>query len=417
MSGTESLGHCRSCGALLRGPILDLGLQPFADALVDPDAPPGVEPVHRLALCVCPRCWLVQLAPTEQPPGPAHGHGTAYSSSTLDHVGSWAAELLDDLDLDASSLVVDVAAGGGHLLTPFRAAGLRVMAMDADPVMAEAPRAEGIQTCLGHIGRRSAAALRAAAGPAALVLVNHALAHVDDLDDATAGIALLLKPGGTVAIEFHHLLGLAVEGQFDAVCHAHRTYLSLTALRPLLDRHGLRAIDARPMTAHGGSLRVRAVRAEDASDRSSPEGEARLAAIVETEHGAGLDRVDGFEELGPAAAAACDGVRTFLEDARAHGLKVAGYGAPSRAATLCNAAGITPALLPFTVDRSTDKQGRSLPGCRIPIRAPAAIEAARPDLILILPWTLREEIVEQLAVARTWGGRFVVALPKLRLFG
>jgi hypothetical protein len=288
--------------------------------------------------------------------------------------------------------------------------------MEADPAMAEACRAAAIPTSPGPIGTRSAAALREAAGPADLVLVNHALAHVDDLADATAGIALLLGPDGTVAIEFHHLLSLVVERQFDAVCHAHRTYLSLTALRPLLDRYGLRAIDARPMTAHGGSLRVLAVGAKDASARSSPAGAARLETILEAEHRAGLDRLEGFECLGPAAAAACDRVRSFLETARADGLKVAGYGAPSRAATLCNAAGITSALLPFTVDRSPDKQGRSLPGCRIPIRDPAAIEAARPDLILILPWTLREEVVEQLAVARTWGGRFVVALPELRLF-
>ncbi|MHB8397577.1 MAG: methyltransferase domain-containing protein [Candidatus Limnocylindrales bacterium] len=416
MPEPESLGRCRSCATALLGPILDLGSQPSADALVDPDAPRGAESAHWLALGVCPRCWLVQLAETGQPPGPAHGHGTAFSSSTLDHVGGWAAELLDELKLDASSLVVDIAAGSGHLLAPFRAAGLRVWAMEADPAMAEACRAAEIRTSPGPFGAGSATALRSAAGPADLVLVNHALAHVDDLADATSGIALLLKPSGTVAIEFHHLLSLVVERQFDAVCHAHRTYLSLTALRPLLDRHGLRAIDARPMAAHGGSLRVLAVGAEDAPARSTSEGTARLEAIVEAEHAGGLDRLDGFADLGPAAAAACDRIRSFLEAARAGGLKVAGYGAPSRAATLCNTAGITSALLPFTVDRSPDKQGRSLPGCRIPIRDPAAIEVARPDLILILPWTLREEIVEQLAVARTWGGRFVVALPELRLF-
>jgi hypothetical protein len=207
------------------------------------------------------------------------------------------------------------------------------------------------------------------------------------------------------------------ECQFDAVCHAHRTYLSLTALLPLLDRHGLRVSDARAIPAHGGSLRVLAVPAAGV-DRAAPSsnGAQRLAAIVAAEHAAGLDRLDGFANLGPGAVEACERIRSFLERARSDGLRVVGYGAPSRAATLCNAAGITHALLPFTVDRSPAKQGRSLPGCRIPIREPAAIESERPDIVLILPWTLRDEIVAQLAGIRMWGGRFVVALPRLELF-
>ncbi len=399
------------------GPILDLGAQPSADALVDPATPLGAEGAARLALGVCPRCWLVQLAANDRLQGSSHGHGTAFSPSTIDHLRGWAVESIRESALDGSSLVVDVAAGSGHLLSSFRAAGVRVRAIEADRADAEACRAVGLPTSSGPIGTDVADEILAADGPADLVVVNHALAHLDDLADAMAAIALLLKPSGTATIEFHHLLGLVGECQFDAVCHAHRTYLSLTALLPLLDRHGLRVSDARAIAAHGGSLRVMAVPARGSSPAPTSASSYRVDAVLEAEHAAGLDRLEGFAHLGPGAAEACDRIRSFLERSRSDGLRVVGYGAPSRAATLCNAAGITPALLPFTVDRSPDKQGRYLPGCRIPIREPRAIEAARPDVVLILPWTLRDEIVEQLASIRTWGGRFAVALPQFETFG
>ena len=331
----------------------------------------------------------------------------------MGHLAAWAADLLDELPPTGDRTVVDVAAGSGHLLAPFRTAGVHVGALESDPELASACRAAGIPTSVGSIGRIGAGALRELVGPADVVLANHALAHVDDLDDAVAGIALLLKPGGRAAIEFHHVLALVTEGQWDAVAHAHRTYLSVTALLPVLSRHGLIAVEAIRTAAHGGSVRVLARRAADASAVQAPDGAGSVAEVLLAEHGAGLDGPDGFRDLAAAVTATCDRLRSFLETARADGLAVAGYGAPGRAATLCNTAGITAALLPYTVDRSPEKQGRLLPGCRIPIRAPEAIDAERPDLILILPWTLREEIVGQLAAARRWGGRFVVALPTL----
>jgi SAM-dependent methyltransferase len=406
---------CRACSATVVGSILDLGAQPSADDLLDPDSEPGAEPVARLAIGVCRSCWLVQLIPTDRAPGVSHGHGTAFSPSTLDHLGNWADETIREMGLQASSLVVDVAAGSGHLLAPFRTAGIPVLAIESDPASAQACRSAGIPTTLGVIGTRVADSI-VGEGRADIVLVNHALAHIDDLADAVAGISRILAPHGTVTIEFHHVLGVVAEGQFDAVCHAHRNYLSLTALRSLLARHGLTAIDAHKLPAHGGTVRLLAVPASHAGARATPEGGRRVEAILADERSARLDRPGGFKQLGATAAATFARVRSFLEQAHSDGLVVVGYGAPSRAATLCNVAGITPRLLAFTVDRSPDKQGKLLPGCRIPILDPGVIETARPDVVLILPWTLREEIVAQLDVVRTWGGRFAVALPELQLF-
>jgi SAM-dependent methyltransferase len=415
MTARDASWHCRSCGSDRVVTILDLGAQPSADRLVAPGEPPGAEPVAELALGVCTACWLVQLAPTSMPDEPPHGHGTPFSSTTLEHLATWADEAIGEAGLGAKKLVVDVAAGSGHLLAPFLARGVRVHAIEADPSSAGACRSAGIPTTAGTIGTAVVEALPEIAGQADLVLVNHALAHVEDLSDAIAGIARLLAPGGMAAIEFHHLLRLVVDGQFDAVCHAHRCYLSLTALSPLLVRHGLRVVDARSSPAHGGTIRAIAVHQRDAVARSTHDATARLDAALAAERAAGLDRAGGFAGLAAAAEVAVSRFRSFLERARADGRRVAGYGAPSRAVTLCVAAGVSSELLPFTVDRSPDKQGRLLPGCRVPILDPGAIEETRPDLIVILPWTLRDEIVGELQAARSWGARFVTAMPELTI--
>jgi SAM-dependent methyltransferase len=403
--------RCSSCGSPLDTLILDLGRQPVADELVAADAVPP-EAGYPLGLAICSTCLLVQLAGKEQPSISRHGHGAAYSPTVLGHLASWATNVMQRTALQRGRLVVDVAAADGHLLAPFSAAGQRVVALEVDTDAAGAHLEQSIPTFPGRIGRRTAELVVAEHGHADLVLVNHALAHVDDLDDAVAGLATLLAPGGTIAIEAHHVLGIVAGGQFDIVTHAHRTYLSLVSLELALARHGLTVAGARTVDLHGGSLQLEARRADDAiegSDRHDP-GLLELRRLERTH---GLDRLDGYAEIEGRAVRALEELRSFLVTCAATGLRVLGYGAPTRGTTLFNSANVTTELVEFTVDRDPAKQGRLLPGCRIPIRAPAEVEVGRPDRLLILPWPLRDEIMQQMSVVRTWGGRFVVPLPTL----
>ena len=409
------LGVCRVCQTELVGPILDLGAQPVADALLDPATPPGTELSYDLRLAFCPACSLVQLARAEVPAGAAHGHGAAYSTTMTAHLDGWVGELLASGSLTADGLVVDVSSGSGPLLRRFAAAGPRTAGIEVDGALATAARADGIPTVVGRLGSETAGELVAEVGPADLVVVNHALAHVDDLADAIAGLALLTGPRGVIAIEFHHVLGLATENQFDIVCHAHRTYLSLGALRSALGRAGLELVSARRLAIHAGSVRATAARPERAGELRTATDRSSIAEIDALERDARLDRLDGYADLAPAASAACAALVREIDAAHRDGLAVAAYGAPTRAATLLNTAHISVDRLPYTVDRSPDKQGRCLPGSRVPILAPETIEARRPDRILVLPWTLRDEIVGQLAGARAWGARFIVPLPVLEV--
>lgn len=415
MRPVGSAAACRSCGSALDAPILDLGSQPVADILVGPEDP-APDPVHPLRVSVCHECLLVQLTDPEIPPTAMHGHGAAYSPTMREHLGAWAGQLIAEHAIGPANLVIDVSAGEGLLLAPFAAAGARVVALETDDRLADASIAAGLPTRRARIGRETAASLVADNGRADLVLVNHALAHADSLDDALAGLALLLAPDGAMAVEAHHVRGLVTGGQFDIVCHAHRSYLSLLALERALLRHDLVVEDARSIELHGGSMSLIVRRARDiprGARRQS--GRPGVAEVRGMEQRAGLDRVGTYRGLGPRAELACTALRGFLESCRDTGLAVAAYGAPTRGTTLLNAAGVTSALLPFTVDRSPAKQSRLLPGCRIPIRPPAAIDVARPDRVVILPWALRAEIASQLSNVRDWGGRFVVALPELRV--
>jgi C-methyltransferase C-terminal domain/Methyltransferase domain len=257
----------------------------------------------------------------------------------------------------------------------------------------------------------SAAAVAGSSGGAGVVIASHALSHAEQPDRLMAAIASILAPTGVLAIEFHHVLGLA-EGQFDVLSHAHRSYLSLHSLTKLLQQNGLAIVDAELVDVFGGT--VRAVARPAASVKAASVGRG-VSTILEIERAARLAEPAGYAGLPSQMARACADLRTFLERVRDEGTTVAGYGAAARGTVLLNVAEIGPELLPFIVDRSTAKQGRLLPGARIPVRPPAELERVRPQHILILPWPLAGEITDQLAAARAWGARFAVALPHLRV--
>jgi len=376
-----SAGQCRCCREPGLELVLDLGVQPVADWLVRPDAPLEAEPRYPLALVMCPSCVLLQLAPfagEERVRG--HAHTGSMSSTVAEHDAAWAEEMVRRLRLGPASVVLEADGGGGGVARALAARGARVL-----------PTAE----CMPR--------------SADVVIANHSLAHALDLRRAVAELITPLATGGAIAVEFHHGAKLLADNQFDLICHQHRTYLSVAALVKAFAHHGFRVEEAKEVPVHGGSVRVYAKQGDGGIG-------ATVQQLLATERAAGLDGGSGHRRLASQVEFVSAKVRDFLVQARADGRKVLGYGAPSRASTLLNHCRITPDLLPATVDRSTSKLGWALPGCRVPIHSPDLLAELKPDFVLILAWTLADEIVEQIREVRSWGGRFVTPLPDLKVF-
>ena len=322
----------------------------------------------------------------------------------------FAAMARERFALGPDSLVVEVASNDGYLLRHFVDAGVPVLGIEPAANVAAVAEAAGVLTLERFFGREAGRELAAEGRSADLIVGNNVLAHVPDLDGFVAGLAALVKPGGAISLEFPHLPRLIEGVQFDTIYHEHFSYFSLLALEPVLARHGLRAFDVEQLTTHGGSLRLFACRAHgDGDDRGEgPE----LAAVRAAERAAGLDRIETYTGFADRVAAVRDSLLGFLEDARRDGNSVAAYGAAAKGNTLLNFCGVDRALIDYVVDASPHKQGRYLPGSRLPIHAPERLAETRPDYVLILPWNLRDEITAKMAAVRGWGGRFVVPVPR-----
>ena len=404
--------RCRFCQAPLTRTFVDLGRAPLSNAFLTAEQLREPEPHYPLHAYICDECLLVQLdqfAPPEQIFGD-YLYFSSYSDAWLRHADAFAARMTDELRLGPGSLVVEIASNDGYLLQYFRQRDVRVMGVEPAANVAEVAAARGIPTDVAFFGVATAQRLTAA-GRADLICANNVLAHVPDLNDFVAGFAILLQPFGIVTVEFPHLLRLIADCQFDTIYHEHFSYFSLLVVDKVFAHHGLRVFDVDRLPTHGGSLRIHACHASAGRPRTE-----RFDSVLAEERAAGLDRVDACERFADAVVEAKCGLLEFLIGARREGKLVAGYGAPAKGNTLLNYCGIGPELLPFTVDRSPHKQGRYLPGVQIPVRAPESISATRPDYVLILPWNLRDEIMDQMQAIRAWGGKFVVAMPRVQCF-
>lgn len=401
---------CRSCGQPLRTVFADLGLSPISNALVERSAAQAPETFYPLAAYACGACHLVQLG-TALPAG-AHFHGdyvyfSSVSESWLAHARRFAEMAIARFSIDARSRVVEVASNDGYLLRYFAERGIAVLGIDPAANCAKAAwDAHGIRTEVAFFGADLAARLATAGGGADLLIGNNVLAHVPDPVDFVAGLKALLNPGGVVSIEFPHLLELIRNRQFDTIYHEHYCYLSLLAIAPLFARFGLRIFDVERLQTHGGSLRVLACHDDDGRPDSTAHG-----AVLAEERAAGLDRSESYAAFNrQIVALKCD-LLSLLIGLKRQGSSIAAYGAPAKGNTLLNYCGIGTDFIDFTVDRNSHKQGKLLPGSRIPILPPDAIDAARPDYVLILPWNIAAEIRRQMAGIAAWGGRFIVPIP------
>ncbi len=408
--------RCRHCGDELTLPFVDLGSAPPSNAYLDVAALRAPETWYPLRVLTCRRCWLVQ---TEDHAGREalftddYAYFSSFSSSWLAHSRAYVQAMCERFALGAGSLVAEVAANDGYLLQYVQQAGVPCYGIEPTAGTAAAARAKGLDIIERFFGVELADSLARAGRQVDLVAANNVLAHVPDINDFVAGFARLLKPQGVATFEFPHLLRLVQQAQFDTIYHEHYSYLSLHAVEAIFAAHGLTVFDVEPLATHGGSLRVYAQRADSGRHEPSP----HVGLALAQEAAAGVRTPDFYAGFQARAEKVKDDLLAFLIDARRRGWRLGAYGAAAKGNTLLNFAGVRPDLLPYVVDRNPAKQGRFMPGSRIPIVNEAYLLADRPDCVLILPWNLRDEVTAQLAGIRTWGGRFVTAVPSLQVDG
>jgi SAM-dependent methyltransferase len=405
---------CRFCAAPLTDVFLDLGTAPPSNAYLAPDALAAPETYFPLKLFTCGQCRLVQVDEVQSHDAlfaPDYAYFSSYSRSWLAHAERFVARAAERLQLDGSSLVMEVASNDGYLLQYVAARGIPCVGIEPTAGTAQAARARGIDTIEAFFGRDLATRLVATRGRADLIVANNVFAHVPDVNDFVAGFATALAPDGVLTLEFPHLLELVTQRQFDTVYHEHFSYFSLHTARAVLAAHGLRVWDVEQLPTHGGSLRLWVCHA-DAARADEP----AVAALLAREAAAGMLAAPFYAGFQHAADTVKDDFLAFLIEHKRAGRKVAAYGAAAKGNTLLNYAGVRADLLPYVVDASPHKQGRFLPGSRIPVVDEAQLRADRPDVVVLLPWNLRDELVAQLAYIRDWGGRFAVAVPSLEIF-
>ncbi len=405
--------HCRFCGNRLTENFADLGMSPLSNAFVAPENAQRMEPFYPLHAFVCEKCYLVQLDEFESPEHifEDYLYFSSFSEGWLRHAAAYADHMIARYALDADSQIVEIASNDGYLLQYFVKRGVKALGVEPAANVADVAIAKGIPTEVAFFGAGTATRLKAAGVAPDVIAANNVMAHVPDLNDFVRGFKILLKPDGVLTVEFPHLLQLIAQNQYDTIYHEHFSYFSLLVVERIMTHHGLRLFDVQELPTHGGSLRVFVCHSESARHSTLPS----VAAIIGREREAGLESLDVYRRFGKQVVASKCDILEFCLRVRREGKRLAAYGAPAKGTTLLNYCGIGPELIEFTVDRSPHKQGRLVPGVRIPIHAPEQILLTRPDYVLILPWNLKEEVMEQMAAVREWGGRFAVPIPQVEL--
>lgn len=404
---------CRHCGNSSFIPFADLQSAPPSNAMLTAEMLDAPEAYYPLVVEVCDRCFLAQVGEHKKAVeifDEDYTYFSSFSRSWLEHAERFAEMAVERFGLGPDSQVVEVASNDGYLLQYFAERGVSVLGVEPTSNTAEVAVGKGIPTIVDFFGRRLAE--ERLSGGADLIIGNNVFAHVPDINDFSAGLKTALKPNGVISLEFPHLLRLIEQAQFDTIYHEHFSYLSLGTAEAILGSQGLKVFDVEQLPTHGGSLRVFAAHAEDESRKRDP----RIDELLDEEAQAGLRGREVYESFQPRIDRIRADFLKFLDDQRAAGAKVVGYGAAAKGNTLLNYSGVKGSeLIRFVADLSPHKQGRFLPGSHIPVVAPDRIEEEKPDFIIIFPWNLRDEVMEQLAHARSWGAKFVTAIPELAI--
>jgi hypothetical protein len=404
--------NCRFCGTVVSTTFVDLGVQPLSNAYVPVEAADRMEPFYPLHARVCERCFLVQLPLLQTPEEifSEYAYLSSMSDSWLDHCRRYAQDMIARFRLGPSSFVVEVASNDGYLLRFFKESGVPILGIEPAANVARIAEKAGIPSLPRFFGAGLAGELVREGKRADLLVGNNVLAHVPDLNDFVKGLAILLAPEGVLTMEFPHLGQLIAHNQFDTIYHEHFSYFSFTTAQEVFGAHGITIFDVDELPTHGGSLRIYGCLASSARARSE-----RAARLLATEEKQGLRSLETYARFGEQAREVKRKLLAFMIDRRRKQDHVIGYGAAAKGNTLLNYCGMRTDFIDYVVDRSPLKQGKLLPGTRIPIEAPERIRQTRPRYVLVLPWNIRDEIAEQLAFVKEWGGQLVVPIPEVEI--
>lgn len=405
------LPKCRFCHAPLTHTFVDLGISPLSNSYVKKSDLNKGEIFYPLNVKVCSSCKLVQLEEFEKPESifnSEYAYFSSYSSTWLEHARVYCDEMLNRFRLTEKSQVVEIASNDGYLLKNFVALGIPALGIEPTKNTAEAAMAQGVNTLVSFFGKSTADDLVLSGFSADLLVANNVLAHVPDINDFVSGLKLLLKPEGVITVEFPHLLNLIKYNQFDTIYHEHFSYFSLLVVDKIFSFYGLEIFDVEELPTHGGSLRVFAQHVNGKHAVKSSVG-----FVIDKELCAGFDSLEVYDSFSDRVNKIKYDLLNFLLLAKSKGLKVAGYGAPAKGNTLLNYCGVHSDLIQFTVDSNPHKQGTYLPGTRIPVYEPSELRNMKPDIVIILPWNIKEEIISLHGYISEWGGRFAVSIPSV----
>jgi SAM-dependent methyltransferase len=411
MTNTEN--KCRFCETPLEHTFIDLGVSPLANSYLKTEQLQQMEPFYPLHVYVCKNCHLVQL-PLAQSPEEIfsdYAYFSSYSESWLKHAKTYTEQMVKRFGFGPHSQIVEIASNDGYLLQYFKEKGIPVLGIEPAKNVAEEAQKAGIPTIVKFFGTQTAVELAKQGKCADLLLGNNVLAHVPDINDFVKGMKKLLKQKGVITMEFPHLMRLINENQFDTIYHEHFSYFSFITVEKIFASHGLTIFDVDELSTHGGSLRIYARHTEDASKPVS----TSVTNLKKREEEAGFTSTKYYLSFSEKAKETKRNILTFLIETKRNGKSIGGYGAPAKGNTLLNYCGIRTDFIDYTVDRSPHKQDHYLPGTHIPIYNPEKIRETRPDYLVILPWNLKEEIMEQMSYIREWGGKFVVFIPEVRV--
>jgi hypothetical protein len=404
---------CRFCGAGLAHTFVDLGMSPLCETYLTADQLNQMEPFYPLHVYVCEHCFLVQLQEyvSAEDIFTEYAYFSSYSDTWLQHAKAYTEMIVDRFKLGPHSQVMELASNDGYLLQNFVNRGIPAIGIEPAANVAQAAIKQGIPTLVRFFGANTARELAAKWGEAELIIGNNVLAQVPDLNDFVSGMKIALKPDGVITMEFPHLMKLVENNQFDTIYHEHFSYFSYIAVEKIFAAHGLTLFDVEELTTHGGSLRIYA---RHAKDRSKPISE-RAIELRSREEAAGVTSLKYYFSFAEKVKRTKGRLLDFMVRAKCEGKSIAGYGAAGKGNTLLNYCGIRTDFLDYVVDRNPYKQGKFLPGTHIPIFHPDKIRETKPDYLYIGPWNIKEEIMEQQACIREWGGQFVVPIPEVTI--
>ncbi|WP_336762391.1 class I SAM-dependent methyltransferase [Paenibacillus sp. USHLN196] len=406
-----STEDCRCCGATLNNIFLDLGISPLANSYVKSEN--QMENMYPLRTYVCEECFLVQVQEYESPEHifSDYAYFSSYSDTWLSHSKNYVQHMMDKFQYTSETQVIEIASNDGYLLQYFKEKGVAVLGIEPAENVAKFAVSKGIETSVNFFGTSVAKELKKEGKVADLLLGNNVLAHVPNLNDFVAGMSILLKPQGTITMEFPHLLQLIEHNQFDTIYHEHYSYFSLTTVIRLFKQHHLTVYDVEQLSTHGGSIRIYATHSGNPDLLIQPSVHELLANEVKL----GMTNIEMYRGFQARIVQLKRRITKFLIELKDEGKVIAGYGAPAKGNTLINYCGIDCDIIDFTVDRSEYKQGTLLPGSRIPVYSPEKLKLAQPDYVFILPWNLKDEIMEQTSFIREWGGKWILPIPDIHI--